>query len=173
MDIEVLAVYRYIICIPIFFGWAIYDMITKTVKIKWQTKILIGGVIYNLLLLVFLPDGGNVVFFNLVAGVGLLTIMKVYSMKTKLGQGDVYFLALIGFIFGIQIGVLTTLISFVILRFWGKAKQNIRYRVSGITSYSATVAFFPYILWGFVISSAIIDYSHISNAFSIATSWFK
>lgn len=134
---------KYIVIIPVFVFWALYDLLTKTVRVKWQHSLIAFGILYNFAYL-FVNKGQ--VNDNITGFLVCYLITYTYSLIKRIlrigdfGKGDIVFCAIVGLLFGTAVGVLTIILSFLIF----DGLLGLIKKVFGRFG-SIEVAFFPFI----------------------------
>lgn len=152
---------KYIVTIPIFLFWSLYDLLTKTVVVKWQRSLIGFGIVYNLM---YLFVDTTIVNDNITGFIVCYLIAKVYAYGKRiltggmLGAGDVIYYAIVGLMFGTAVGILTIVLSFVIFDLLLKFSLKI-FR----TSNAIEVAFFPFITCALLIVVIFIGETNVRN----------
>lgn len=155
---------KYAVLLPIFLFWSLYDLLTKTVMVKWQRTLIGLGIIYNF---VYLFIDKMQINDNLTGFIVCYLITYLYSILKKLfglgefGKGDVMYCAIIGLFFGTAVGILTIILAFAIfdgiLSLVRKVFPNLG---------SVTVAFFPFITAALLIIIFVIGEARIEGMYN-------
>lgn len=149
-DVKALAeAVKLVIIVPVFLFWSLYDILTKTVRVKWQRSLLAFGILYNVF---YLFIDKNQVNDNITGFLICYGLTFLYSLIKKLlgfgtfGQGDVMYCGIIGLLFGTAVGVLTIALAFLLFDGILEIMKLIFKRLGSIS-----VAFFPFITAGLFI----------------------
>lgn len=155
---------KLVVIIPVFIFWSLYDLITKTVMVKWQRTLIAFGLIYNF---AYLFIDKNQVNDNITGFILCYLITFIYKWIKRLfiggdfGGGDIIYCAIIGLLFGTAVGIITIVLSFLIfdglLNLIRKIFVNLR---------SFSVAFFPFITAGLFIIIFFIGESNVRYAYN-------
>lgn len=140
---------KLVIIVPVFLFWSFYDILTKTVRVKWQRSLLAFGIIYNF---IYLFIDHNTVNDNITGFIVCYGVTFLYSLIKKLfrlgdfGGGDIMYCGIIGLLFGTAVGLLTIALAFLIFDGILELLKLIFKRLG-----SFSVAFFPFITAGLFI----------------------
>lgn len=155
---------KFIVIIPVFLFWSLYDLLTKTVKVRWQRTLIGFGLIYNF---AYLFIDKTQINDNLTGFVACYLITYIYSLTKRLfglgdfGKGDIVYCAIIGLLFGTAVGILTIILSFVLFDGILELVKKIIPRMGDVC-----VAFFPFITAALFIIILIIGETRVENLYN-------
>ena len=162
---------KLIIIMPTFLYWSLYDLLTKTVKVRWQRTLIGVGIIYNFIYLFIDKEQIN---NNITGFIVCYLITYIYSLIKKVfrlgefGKGDVMYCAIIGLLFGTAVGVLTIILSFIlfdgILELVKKIVRNLG---------PVAVAFFPFITAALLIILFLIGETRVEDWYNGILTFFN
>lgn len=154
---------KLVIIIPVFLFWSLYDLLTKTVLVRWQWSLISLGLLYNT---IYLFIDVNKVNDNLTGFIICYSITYLYSLIKKIvgmgefGKGDVMYCAIIGLLFGTGVGIFTIVLSFLI---FDGIYELVKKLVKNMGS--VAVAFFPFITAALLVIIFIIGESNVQGAY--------
>lgn len=155
---------KYVVIVPVFLFWSLYDLLTKTVRVKWQHSLIAFGILYNF---AYLFVNKNQVNDDITGFLICYAITYTYSLLKRIlkigdfGKGDIVFCAIVGLLFGTAVGVLTIILSFIIFDGLFKLIKKIFGRLQHIE-----VAFFPFITTALFIIVFLIGEWRVKGLYS-------
>jgi prepilin signal peptidase PulO-like enzyme (type II secretory pathway) len=155
---------KLIIIIPVFLFWSIYDLLTKTVKVRWQKSLISLGIIYNF---IYLFIDINQVNNNLTGFLVCYLVTYLYALMKRIfglgdfGKGDIMYCAIVGLLFGTGVGIATIILSFILFDGIYELVKKLIPNYGG-----GAVAFFPFITAALLIIIFIIGQTRIDWLYS-------
>ena len=155
---------KYVIIVPVFIFWSLYDLLTKTVKVRWQHSLIAFGVIYNF---AYIFINKSQVNDNITGFLACYIITYAYALIKRIlkmgdfGKGDIIFCAIVGLLFGTAVGILTIILSFLIFDGLFKLIKKVFGRLRTIE-----VAFFPFITMALFIIVFLIGEWRVKGSYN-------
>lgn len=152
---------KYLVCIPVFIYWTIYDMVTKKVKEAWIVNMYVFSIGYNLVLLVTDHSLADIVKARIPVCIAVMIFGWFYHKVKGMGMGDVYYYSLISLLFSFKVLVLSVAVSFFIFHIFVEIIIIRVLRIHG----EYKVAFFPFITAGLI--SSVLVFERLTSVFFI------